>query len=49
MTWLCGLCARPITFGHFKRHLNLKHAGADPQAVNAEWIAFLDATGWPRR
>ena len=49
-TWLCGLCAREISWSHVKRHLAAhdRH-GASRAATDEEWLAFLDGTGqWPR-
>jgi hypothetical protein len=45
---LSGLCARGVSFSHMKRHLAAhdRH-GASRAATDEEWLAFLDATGWP--
>lgn len=47
-TWLCGICAREISASHVKRHLAAhdRH-GTSRAATDEEWLAFLDATGWP--
>ncbi len=49
-TWLCGICGRETAQSSFKRHVNAhERNGIETAAVNDEWRAFLDATGWPRR
>lgn len=47
-TWLCGLCAREVTYAQMKRHLAAHdRRGASREDTDEEWMHFLNATGWP--
>lgn len=45
-TWLCGLCGREITQPHFKRHLWKHDREGRGEQTSAEWLAFVNDSGY---